>query len=182
MIKSKEDISFEDNNDLIPFYSDIKSDLIVAKFSVLALSDIVLFDGSNKKPFEIFERKLDPSLKSDIAIEIGEESIIINYKSEDFQFNELPNSKTLNYPYIYMGLQKALYKLIVDEGEDNETLDIDDMDVPSNGLNLKLYTLLKSKFIEEVNTNNMDEVINIISDKILEKYVLSIKGIVANGN
>jgi len=182
IVKAKEELCFKDNFDLIPFYDELKKDLVISKHSVLALSNIVIFDGSNKKPFELFEKKLDPNLKSDISIELGDESIIINYKSADFQFAEFSEAKALNYPYIYMGLQKALYKLIVEHSDDGESLDIDSMEIPENGLNYKLYNLLSSKFIDEVNINNMDEIICKVTDRIIEKYVHSIKGLTGNGN
>jgi hypothetical protein len=182
LIKANEDIRFNNNSDLISFYDDIRTELIVPAHSVLGLSNVVIFDGSSKKPFELFEKKLDPTIKSDISIELGEETIIINYRSEAFQFLTFPNSTVLNYPYIYMGLQKALYKMIVENSDDNESLFIDDIEPPTNGLSFKLYNLMKSKFVDEININNLDEVICKISDRILEKFSLEIKGIVDNGN
>lgn len=182
MLRSNMSLTMAENNDLHEFYDDIKDEIIVPAYSVLGYSNTVIFDGSTKKPFEIFEKKLDPNIASDIAIEIGEETILIKYKHENSQFPTYPNNKELNYPYIYMGLQKALYKMIVEHSEDNETLYLDEMDVPTNGLNFKLYNLLKSKAISELTVNNMDEIIYKISDRIIERFVLAIKGINENGN
>lgn len=182
IIRANENISLKENLDLNEFYTDIRSDVYIPAHGVMALSNIVLYDGSNIKPFELFEKKLDPSIKSDISIELGEETILIVYRSEEFQFNTFPGSTALNYPYIYMGLQKALYKMIVENSEDHESLNIDDMEPPTNGLSFKLYNLLKSKFVNELNINNIDQVIYSISDKIIEKYVQVIKGIGENGN
>lgn len=178
-----EDISFEHNGDIIPFYDKIKKSIIVQKNSVLGISNVILFDGSNNKPFDLFEKKLSPDLKSDIAIELGIETIIINYKHEKYQFSLLPHSTALNYPYIYMGLQKAIYRMIVELGDesDRESLDLTDIEVPT-GLNLKLFNLMQSKRIDEININNIDEVIYKISDKILEKYTKVIKEIAENGS
>lgn len=182
IIKANEQISLEDNLDLNEFYNDIRKDVFVPAHSVMGLSNIVLYDGNNKKPFDLFEKKLDPSINSDIAIELGEETILIVYRSEEFQFISFPGSIALNYPFIYMGLQKALYKMIVENSEDHESLSIDEMEPPSNGLSFKLYNLLKSKFVNELNINNIDQVIYNISDRIIEKYVQVVKGIGDNGN
>lgn len=180
-IKAEEKLSFSGNNDLTSFYDDFKRDIFVDKHAVLGLSNVVIFDGSNKKPFEIFEKKLDPALNSDVSIELGSETIIIKYKSEELQFVSSPYSKSLNYPYIYMGLQKALIKMIVENGGDEESIIISEMD-PPEGLNLKLYNLMKYKMVEELNFDNIDEVIYQISDRILEKFTSTIKGLSENGN
>ena len=183
LIMACEDISFEHNGDIIPFYDKIKKSIIVQKNSVLGISNVILFDGSNNKPFDLFEKKLSPDLKSDIVIELGIETIIINYKHEKYQFSLLPHSTALNYPYIYMGLQKAIYRMIVELGDesDRESLDLTDIEVPT-GLNLKLFNLMQSKRIDEININNIDEVIYKISDKILEKYTKIIEEIAKNGS
>ena len=67
-----------------------------------------------------------------------------------------------------MGLQKAMYRFIVNNGEDNESVDIDDMEIPEDSLDFKLYNLMKKKKIRELNIDNMDEVIYSISDKVIE--------------
>lgn len=176
-VKSNNEISFENNNDLDEFYSEFKDEIIVPKNSILAFSNIVIFDGSNSKPLDLFEKKLDPSLKSDIKIEISNETIIINYKNEDLQFTHSPISSVLNSPYVYMGLQKALYKFIVNNSEDGDEVDLDKVDVPTDGLDLKLYRLMKMKMINELSMENIDEVIYKISDRILEKYVTAVRGL-----
>lgn len=182
LIRANKEISFMNNMDLNEFYDDKKSEIIVHEHAVLGLSNIVIFDGSNKKPFELFEKKLDPNIKSDIAIELGEETIVIVYRNENFQFNSYPNSVSLNYPYVYMGLQKALLKMIMENSDDQDSLMIREMDPPNNGLSFKLYNLMKSKFVEELSVDNIDQVINSISDHMIEKFVHTIKGISDNGN
>jgi len=175
LIQSKEEISFKDNNDLNSFYDEFKEDIIVPKNSVLGFSNSVVFDGSNVKPLDLFEKKVNPNIKSDIKIELGSETIIINYKSEELQFSDSPMSPTLNNPYVYMGLQKALYKFIVNNSQDCETVDLDDIDPPTDGLDFKLYNLMKKKMIDELSIENIDEVIYSISDKVIEKYVASVR-------
>ena len=176
IIKSKEDISFEYNDDLNEFYNSFKKDIIVPKNSILGFSNILTFDGSVEKPLELFEKKIDPSLKSDIEIYLSSETIVIKYKNDSFQFSDSPQSKTLNNTYVYMGLQKALFKFIVDNGEDGY-VDLNSIAPPENGLDLKLYNLMRKKMIDEVNFENIDSVIYLISDKIIEKFMNTVRGL-----
>lgn len=182
IIRAEEQIDFHDNNDLTDFYTGIKSKISIDKHCLLGLSNIVIFDGSMRKPFDIFEKRISSDLNSDIKIEVGSETIIIEYKHEDYQFVTSPNSSILNYPYIYMGMQKALMKMIKEKSDDGESLDFNDMEMPEEPLYAKLYNLLKSKGIDGVDINNIDEVIYKSSDRILEKFSNVIKGLNENGN
>ena len=178
-IQAVEDVNFAANDDLASFYDDIKEGITVPKHSVLGLSNCVIFDGSTNKPFDLFEKKLNPHLKSEIAIDLGSETIIINYKSDELQFNDSSMSGILNNPYVYMGLQKALYRFIIKYGEDDQVY-LDDIEYPEDGLDFKLYNLMKSKMITELNTENIDEVISKISDKILNKFTSAVRGLYKN--
>lgn len=182
LVKANKEISCEKNNELNDFYNNIKEDLVIQKNSVLAFSDVVIFDGSLKKPFELFEKKLDSNLKSDIKIDLDSETIIISYRNEELQFNDMRNSTTMNNHYIYMGLQKALFRFIKEHGGSEETVYIDEIELPTNGLDMKLYNLMKSKSISEVNMDNIDEVIYKISDKIIEKFTAAIKRLQRDGD
>ena len=182
IIRAEEQIDFHDNNDLTDFYTGIKTKISIDKHCLLGLSNIVIFDGSMRKPFDIFEKRISSDLNSDIKIEVGSETIIIEYKHEDYQFVTSPNSSILNYPYIYMGMQKALMKMIKEKSDDGESLDFNDMEMPEEPLYAKLYNLLKSKGIDGVDINNIDEVIYKSSDRILEKFSNVIKGLNENGN
>ena len=170
IIRAEEQIDFQDNNDLTDFYTGIKTKISIDKHCLLGLSNVVIFDGSMRKPFDIFEKRISSDLNSDIKIEVGSETIIIEYKHEDYQFVTSPNSSILNYPYIYMGMQKALMKMIKEKSDDGESLDFNDMEMPEEPLYAKLYNLLKSKGIDGVDINNIDEVIYKSSDRILEKF------------
>lgn len=181
LIQAKENISFENNNDLSGFYENFKDEIIVPKNAVLGFSNSLIFEGSTSKPLDLFEKKVNPNLKSDIKIELGSETIIINYKNEILQFSDSPQSAALNNPYIYMGLQKALYRFILNNG-DGEEVDLDNIDPPADGLDFKLYNLMKKKMISELNIDNMDEVIYSISDKILDKYAATVRRMYSNGN
>lgn len=182
LIQSKEDINFKENNDLNTFYGSIKDQINVPKNSILGFSNSVMFDGSTAKPLELFEKKVDPNLKSEVKIELGSETIIINYKSNELQFIDSPVSSTINNIYVYMGLQKALYRFVNTYGQEDEEVDLDELDLPTDGLDLKLYGLMKSKMIKSVSLDNIDEVICSITDRILEKYTSAVRGLYSNGN
>ena len=123
------------------------------------------------------------NLKSDIKIELNSETIVINYKNEALQFIDSPQSATLNNPYVYMGLQKALFQFIKNNSRNGEEeVDLESIDPPENGLDFKLYNLMKKKMITEVNIDNMDEVIYAISDKVIEKYCAAVRRLYSDGN
>lgn len=176
LIQSKEEVAFKENTDLNSFYGEFKDDIVVPKNSILGFSNSVTFEGSSAKPLDLFEKKVNPNIKSDIKIELGSETIIINYKNEELQFNDSPMSPTLNNPYVYMGLQKALYRFIINNSQQGEeTVYLEDTDAPADSLDFKLYNLMKKKMIDELSVENMDEVIYSISDKILEKYAAAVR-------
>lgn len=180
-IQALEDINFAENVDLSEFYYQFREDVNVTKFSLLGYSNVITFEGSMKNPFEIFEKKVDENLKSDIKVELGQEMIIIHYKKAEFQFNDLPKSNVLNSPYIYTGLSKALQAFILNNSDDGD-IDIESIDEPESALDLKLYNLMKKKMVTELNNDNIDEVIYMISDKIIEKYTAALGEMVTDGN
>lgn len=182
LIQSKEEINFKDNDDLNPFYGSIKNQINVPKHSILGFSNSVMFDGSTAKPLELFEKKVDTNLKSEVKVELGSETIIINYRSDELQFIDSPVSSTINNIYVYMGLQKALYRFVKNYGGEDEEVDLEEIELPDNGLDMKLYRLMKSKMIKNVSLENIDEVISSITDRILEKYTSAVRGLYANGN
>ena len=181
-IQSNEEINFKNNYDLSSFYEEFKDEIYVPKNSILGFSNSVVFDGSTNKPLELFEKKVNPNLKSDVKIELGSETIIINYKNESLQFTDLPRSSTFNNPYVYMGLQKALYRFIVNNSEDHECVDLEEIEPPNDGLDFKLYNLMRKKKISELNIENIDEFIYSISDKMLEKYTAAVRRLYSDGN
>lgn len=181
-IQSKQDICLQNNEDLSGFYDHFKNEIVVPKYSILGFSNVVMFEGSSSKPLELFEKKVNPDLKSDIKIELSYETIVIHYRNPEFQFNDLPKSNMLNNPYIYTGLHMALQRFIVNNGEDEEYVDLDQIDPPNNALELKLYHLMKKKMVEEISIDTIDEVIYKISDRIIEKYTSVVKGLISYGN
>lgn len=183
MIKTNTNISFKENEDLNEFYCDIKEDIQIKAGMVLGFSNIVIFDGSQQKPYDLFERKVDKKIKSDIEIRLGEETIILVYKNEELQFSSMQNAKELNYVYLYMGLQRALsaFLIHVNTGNAEEGVYINEIDPPENALDSKLYSLMQSKNITELNMDNIDEVICKISDKLIMRYTDAVRGL-QNGN
>lgn len=82
-----------------------------------------------------------------------------------------------------MGLQKALFQFIKNNSRNGEEeVDLESIDPPENGLDFKLYNLMKKKMITEVNIDNMDEVIYAISDKVIEKYCAAVRRLYSDGN
>ncbi len=180
MIQSCEDICFRDNSDLNPFYDEFKQEIIVKKGMALGFSNVIAFDGTQKKPHDLFEKKLDPNISSAIKIELSSEIIRVTYKDEAFQFSDFPQARNLNNPYLYLGLQKALINFLIQnadnisEGiEDILKLEVSDLTPLDN----KLYTFMKEKRIKELNMENIDHVIHLISDSIIEKYVETVRGL-----
>lgn len=181
-IQALEDINFINNDDINDFYLPFRNELTVNKHSLLGYSNVVKFDGRIKKPFDLFQKKLNENLNSELKIELGLETIIIHYKNKDFQFVDLPKSNSLNNAYIYIGLTKALQNFITEYGEDGE-VDIDDLEEePDNPLDLKLYNLMRKKEVTELNKDNIDEVIYKITDRIIEKFSSTVRGLMTVGD
>ena len=179
LIKCNSLINFSMNTDLDDFYQDIRNNIQIYPGMVLGFSNTVIFDGSQKKPYDLFEKKIDTSIKSDVEIRLGEETIIIVCKNEKFQFSDIPNSPQLNYPYLYMGLQKALMMFLIHANSEypEDGVRLCEMEPPENALESKLYTLMISKNVSELTLSNIDEVINNISQHLIERYVESVKGL-----
>lgn len=180
-IQALEDINFSHNNDLNAFYKQFKDEITVHKHSLLGFSNVVTFNGRMKKPFDLFEKKLNENLKSEIKIELGTETIIIHYRNKEFQFNDIPKSSSLNNMFIYAGLTKALQQFIIDYGDDG-VVDLDNIDEPDNPLNLKLYHLMIKKQVNELNYENIDEVIYKITDRVIERFTSAVRGLMSVGD
>ena len=177
-IIADENINFKDNYELNDFYSSFKDQIVVNKKSILGFSNVVIFEGSQRKPFDLFEKKVDPNLKSNIKIDIGYETIIISYKDEKLQFADSNLCNVLNNPYVYMGLQKALYKFIDNFKGEDDKVDLCDIDVTvMDPIYRKLYGLMKNKNIDNISYDNIDEIIELISDGILNKYNTALRGL-----
>lgn len=180
-IKANEQIRFNENKELSDFYIPYKNQVVVEKNGTLGFSNVVTFDSSNKKSFDLFEKKVNPNLLSEVKIDLSSETIVISYRHEDMQFAGLPNQ--INNLYIYMGLRTALQEFIVRYAEpDDEVVYLSNLSVPEDGLYLKLYQLMKQKGVTEITTDTIDEVIYKISEHIIAKFTETVKGLEGNGN
>lgn len=182
-LQSTNEINFSYNHDLASFYDDFKDEITIPKHSLLGYSNIVVFEGSIQNPLVLFEKKLNEDINSDIKIELGTETIIIHYRKEDYQFNGLGSSQAFNNPYIYAGLRTALQRFIHEYSEQGEDyVELSQITQPENLLDYKLYQLMSKKMIEEVSSENLDEVISLISDRIIERYAGAVKELINNGD
>ena len=179
LIKAKEDISFINNEDLSDFYGNFKESILVPKNSILGLSNIITLNVI-KKPQELFEKKIDPNLKGQFEIDLSNETIILKFKNENYQFVDIPNNRDLNNAYIREGLGRAVINFVINNGEEN-VVEIDEIDPPEVELDFKLYNLMKSRNVKEVSLENIDEVVNIIGNNIIEKFTNAVRGLY-NGN
>ena len=179
LIKAKEDISFINNEDLSDFYGNFKESILVPKNSILGLSNIITLNVI-KKPQDLFEKKIDPNLKGPFEIELSNETIILKFKNENYQFVDIPNNRDLNNAYIREGLGRAVINFVINNGEEN-VVEIDEIDPPEVELDFKLYNLMKSRNVKEVSLENIDEVVNIIGNNIIEKFTNAVRGLY-NGN
>ncbi len=181
---SKKKISFKYNNELSNIYDKYKDEIIVGPHSILAISSKNVFDGNIKKPYDLFEKRIDEKIRSEIKIDLGNECIVINYKNSDMQFQEIANNEILNYSYVYMGLQKAIYAFINDYRstyEDN-FVDLNKIDISElKPLYSKLYSLITSNEIYLLEYEDTDYVISRISDNIIYKHQNYIRRLINNG-
>jgi hypothetical protein len=176
VVMATENFSFESNHDLDEFYKNDKKNIMIEKFNILALSNVERFNGDLKKPFKLFEKRVDSSLKSDIKVEFTQECIVLVYRNKDFQFGNFRKKNSLNNHFIYIGLQKALMRFIVDLSPENkQEIYIEELNEPDNPLFRKLFNLMKIKGVDHLNFENIDEVIYKITDKIIEKHFNAIE-------
>lgn len=174
-IQSKQEIYFSNNDDLSSFYEELKDQLIIPKNLLLGFSNIVTLEGRMHKPLDLFEKKLDENLQSEIKIELGAETIIIHYKKPEFLFGDIRN-KALNNPYIYTGLRTALLRFVNEYSEvGDDYVDLSKIMQPEDLLDYKLFNLMQSKMVNEISVDSIDEVIAQISDRIIEKYASAVK-------
>ena len=67
-IVTKNEINFQNNSDLNEFYKLFKGDIVLPRYSSLGFSNIVTLEGRMKRPLELFEKKLNVNLNSEIKI------------------------------------------------------------------------------------------------------------------
>jgi len=174
-------INFSKIHDLDDFYKNIKDKVYIKKYNVMAMSNIIQFDGDLRKPFDIFMKQYDPNINTDMRFEIGPDMILIKYRDKDYQYNTFTNKNPLNNHYVYIGLQKALIQFYFDLNENEEDIYLNEIEEPEDiNLYKKLYYLMKVKKVSILNLENIDDVIEQISDRILQKHYLAVKRVAEN--
>ena len=158
LIKAKDEICFKENMDLSSFYEEFKDEIIVPKSSILVFSNSVIFEGSNAKPLELFEKKIDPNLKSDIISKLknkGYETIECEVK--------IKNEETYEIEALNLNLKK-IKSNNADTEEENNNEDVEkvkgvnDVNIEINGSNNKDNNIEddNDKNNSKNNTNNKD--------------------------
>lgn len=177
-IRSVTEINFYNNNDLNDFYNQYKDSIIVPKYMLLAISELILFSGESVNSYEFFKTSVNENLDCEFKIEIDSEFINLIFKDESFRFLDLPYHRNLNNLYIRLGLERALIYFINNYIEANNTIEdgviLENIETNSN-LDFKLHSLLISKGISELSLDNIDEVISLISDNLIQKNCSAIR-------
>ena len=182
IIMSKEEISFENNGDLHPFYEDFKGQIHVGPGKLLAFSNDYTFTGDVEKSTQVFKQKIDPEMDFPVDISLNQDNILIKYRDSESKFKDFINSRDLNNMYLYAGLQKALLNLLSKNLKDeysDDTSSLEDgilVERINSGsqLDMKLKNLLIDKGIERLYLDNIDTSVQKIAENIVEKYVEAI--------
>ena len=181
-IQSLEKIIFNEAKDLAPFYSEYKDEIEVKRHSLLAYSDEVVFESSEVKPIDIFEQSIKSELSVPFKVELTGETIVLVFRDRETALEEANIKNNLRNMYFYIGLNRALTEFIESNiGEDEEFIALETID-PEKGLHRKLKDLMISKGITEVDPEDVDEVIQKMSDNIIGKYTKGVKEMAENGN
>lgn len=179
-LQAIEDISFEECYDLDEFYDNFKNEIVVPKYGLLAYSDIEVYLGDSTSSIVLFEKQVDETMESAFAIEIRSEIILLKFKKAGYQLNGYTKTNSIPNMYIYAGLTRALSQFI----RDNVSDDYVDLETVSkeqnNGLNQKLLDLMINKGVDSLSYESIDEVVNQISDQIIEKYVTDIREVASS--
>ncbi|MDM8214321.1 hypothetical protein QUW13_10660 [Enterococcus hirae] len=182
-IQSKEQISFEKAADLNNFFNDFKDKIVIKRHNLLGYSEETLFEGSKVKPLELFEQTIREDLPIPFGVELRPNTINLLFRSREESL-EIPNvKKGIRNMYIYVGLDRALSDFVNTYIQENdETVDLMNLPTIDNGLHLKLKELMLNKNITEIDSQNIDQVIQNISDKLVEKFSGSIREMSFSGD
>ena len=181
MIKANKTISFANNNDLIDFYHSFKDQINIHDENMLGFSNVIQFNGSMKKPMMLFDKRLDPNMKKDISFELGNENITIVFKKEEYELNELSDSRNLLNIYLYHGLYIALEQFIINNNLSDDNISLDSC-IPNSDLDNKLLVLMQASSIQYLTKEDIEDVICKISDHLIEKYTHTVRSLNNNGN
>lgn len=183
LIRSVDEINFSECDELNDFYEEIRDHITIERNNLVGYSNLVVFEGSENKPLELIERKVDPTLTSSFKVELGPSTIILVFKDEKYQLNDIMRNNSVMNMYIYEGLSRAVYKFIQDNQsgmENEEFIELNSLSEQSTPLNQKLLDLMLNKGIEDIDLESIDRIISIISNNIIEKFVYSIREVSSN--
>ena len=175
LIITKEKISFKNNSYLDPIYRVEGEHIIIEANQTIALSNVITYDGEMKKPYDLFNFKVDENMKEEVKVEINNEIITIVYSDIKYKYDGFVKARHLNNHYVYLGLTKALMSLVNLYGGEHQEIVIADQETFNEELNKKILSLLQIYKVEILTNENIDEVIHQISDKVLLKHFLAIK-------
>lgn len=182
-IQSTETITFDNCEELTPFYNTFKDQITIKKHMLLGYSNIEKYLGSENKSLDLFESTVDSTMKSAFKVELSAETIILKFNDEKMLLRSVSRNTNILNMYLYAGLSRAVDQFIKDNINDEEYIDIESLNGnQTNVLNQKLLDLMVNKGIKEVNPDDIDEVISKISNRIVEKFVNTIEGVVSDGD
>lgn len=175
-VVSNQIINMEHNDDLNIEFNEHKRNIYIKEKSILALSKLVKFDGEISKPFELFKTQVKEDQKSYLNIILDDEYITLSFRDKKYKYVNFNESKSLNYHYVYMGLQKALlvYVLEAVKNGSHNIVYVDKIEEPDMPVLRKLHNFLIAKSVKDVSIESIDEAIEKISDRVLEKHYSSI--------
>lgn len=181
-IQSKEEISFAEAKDLNVFFNEYKSEIVKPKNTLLGYSEEARFEGSRTKPLELFEQTIREDLPVPFQVELRPNTINLLFRSKEESLDLPSINKSVRNMYIYVGLNRALSDFVSTYISDEETIDFASLPSIDNGLHLKLLDLMGNKNITEVDPKNIDEIIQLISDRLVEKFAVSVKEMSDSGD
>lgn len=181
-LQAREDISFQNCDELSDFYEQFKDQIIIPKNSLIGYSDTVIFQGSESKPLDLLEISINPNMETAFEVYIGQETIVLNFKDSKYRLNGLTRFNSIQNMYVYVGLFKALTLFILNNLEENDSNDEAEVFLDainqeqSTVLNQKLFDLMRNKDIDSIGFENIDNIINKMTDNIIEKFAEDIIG------
>ncbi|MDT2841752.1 hypothetical protein [Vagococcus lutrae] len=181
-IQTLEDISFSEADDLNDFYKEFRNQIVVERHSLLGYSDEAVLEHSDIKPLELFEQSIRSDLPVPFKVELTNEMIVLVFRSKEESLEVSGLKPSIRNMYLYIGLSRALKDILETYGKDEEFVQIESIQMPENGLHMKLCELMLSKNITELSDDRIDEVIQMMADDIVEKYVHSVKEMSENGH
>ena len=169
-IVTTEEVSFDKNQDIDPFYKKYRNQITIDKNHLLALSNIAKFNGELKEPFKLFNYSIINDLQTDIAFDLEKETIHIKFKESHFLHQKGQKPSPLNYHYVYIGLQKAISQFIINNFDEGENIQLRELTNVNSSLDEKLLSFMINKGVEEVSLEKIDLVIHQITDRIIYKH------------